>query len=72
MDKYLEYMVAYVSINYAKECLKKGLKKDFDESLRNVLLILKDAKLFAEKKVPLYFKFRREWIKLMKIIEKKY
>ena len=68
----LEYKASVTSINYAKECLKKGLNKEFNESLKNVPFFLKDAKLFAQKNAPLYFKFQKGWVKLMKFIVKNY
>jgi len=68
----LEYKAAVTSIVYAKESLRKGMKDEFNESLQNILFFLKDAKLYAKKYAPLYFKFQKEWIKLMKFIETNY
>jgi len=72
LDEDLEYKASVTTINYAKECLRKGMKDEFNQSLENILFFLKDAKLYAKKYAPLYFKFQKEWVKLMKFIGKKY
>ena len=68
----LEFKAISTSLNYAKECLKKGNKEEFRQSLDNARLFLTEANTFAKKNVPKYFKFQKQWVKFMKFVEKRY
>ncbi|MBW2983763.1 hypothetical protein KY361_01465 [Candidatus Woesearchaeota archaeon] len=67
----LEFKAISTSLNYAKECLKKGDKEEFHQSLDNARLFLTEANTFAKKNVPKYFKFQKQWVKFMKFVEKR-
>lgn len=68
----LVYRAVITSTAYAKRCLKKGDKIGFNEGLKNAAIALKDAKQYAKANAPKYFKFQKQWVKLSRIIQKKF
>ena len=70
LGKYLEQRAIITSIEYAKYCLKKGDKEGHRESLNTAKLVENEAKLYAKKHVPKYFRFQEEWKKLSLLLDK--
>lgn len=72
LGKNLEYRAITTSIELAKNYLKNKDRKGYEESLKNAKITEYEAKLYAKKHVPKYFKFQKEWAKLSSLIENKF
>jgi hypothetical protein len=68
----LVHRAVITSIAYAKKCLEKGDKIGFNESSKNAVIASKDAQQYAKVNAPKYFKFQKQWVKLFRIIQKKF
>lgn len=72
LRKSLEGRAITTSIELAKYYLKNKDRIGYEESLKNTKLVEYEAKSYAKKNAPKYFKFQKEWTKLSLLIQKKF
>lgn len=66
----LEYRAASVCLNYAARAKKRGEHEHYKGHMRNLKILFSKAQEYAEKNAPLFFKFQKRWVKLMKLLRK--